>query len=71
MNDVIKKVKDAINGLVGVIIALLVLMVFANMTYDTGMDPVGGIIRFLDGFLSNGFAGLLALVLFVWFAERK
>jgi|FLOH01.1.fsa_nt_gi hypothetical protein len=71
MSDVLSKVKETISGLVGIIIAFLVLIVFANMAYETGMDPIGGIIGFLDGFLNNGFAGLLALIVFVWFAEKK
>jgi hypothetical protein len=71
MSDVLSKVKETISGLVGIIIAFLVLIVFANMVYETGMDPIGGIIGFLDGFLNNGFAGLLALIVFVWFAEKK
>ncbi|MBC8377521.1 MAG: hypothetical protein H8E26_15895 [FCB group bacterium] len=71
MSDVLLKVKEVINGLVGIMIAFLVLIVFANMIYETGMDPISGIITFLAGFLNNGFAGLLALIVFVWFAEKK
>jgi len=71
MSDVLLKVRETIGGLVGIIIAFLVLIVFANMIYETGMDPIGGIINFLSGFLNNGFAGLLALIVFVWFADRK
>ena len=70
MNDTLKKVKEVISGLVGIVVAFLVLIVFANMVYDTGMDPIGGIIAFLGGFLNNGFAGLLALVVFVWFLDK-
>ncbi len=71
MSDVLSRVKETISGLVGIIIAFLVLIVFANMVYETGMDPIGGIIDFLGRFLNNGFAGLLALIVFVWFADKK
>jgi hypothetical protein len=70
MNDVLSRVKDTIQGLVGIVISFIVLMVFANMIYSTGMDPIGGIIAFLSSFLNNGFAGLLALVVFVWFIDN-
>ncbi len=70
MNDALKKVKEIISGLVGIVVAFLVLIVFANMVYETGMDPIGGIIAFLGSFLNNGFAGLLALVVFVWFLDK-
>jgi len=70
MNDVLVKVKETISGLVGIVVAFLVLIVFANMVYETGMDPIGGIINFLGSFLNNGFAGLLALVVFVWFLDN-
>jgi hypothetical protein len=70
MNDALKKVKEIISGLVGIVVAFLVLIVFANMIYETGMDPIGGIIAFLGSFLNNGFAGLLALVVFVWFLDK-
>jgi len=70
MNDVLSRVKETINGLVGIVISFLVLMVFANMVYTTGMDPIGGIIAFIGSFLNNGFAGLLALVVFVWFIDN-
>lgn len=70
MADVINKVKEFIGGLVGVLIAFAVLLVFANVVYDTGFDPIGGIVSLLDQFLNNGFAGLLALVVFVWFFKK-
>jgi len=70
MNDVLSKVKEAISGLVGIVVSFLVLIVFANMVYTTGMDPISGIISFLNSFLNAGFAGLLALVVFVWFLDK-
>ncbi len=69
MDDILKKVKETISGLVGIVIAFLVLIVFANMVFDTGFDPIGGIVTFLGNFLNNGFTGLLALVVFVWFVQ--
>ncbi|NQV15497.1 hypothetical protein HQ531_08575 [bacterium] len=69
MDDILKKVKETISGLVGIVVAFLVLIVFANMVFETGMDPIGGIIAFLGNFLNNGFTGLLALVVFVWFLQ--
>jgi len=70
MADAFKKVQEFINGFVGVLIAFLVMLVFANMVFDTGFDPINGIIGFLNQFLNNGFAGLLALVVFVWFFNK-
>ncbi|MBT3576673.1 MAG: hypothetical protein HN995_09510 [Candidatus Marinimicrobia bacterium] len=69
MDDILKKVKETISGLVGIVVAFLVLIVFANMVFDTGMDPIAGIINFVGNFLNNGFTGLLALVVFVWFVQ--
>ena len=69
MDDILKKVKETISGLVGIVVAFLVLIVFANMVFETGMDPIGGIINFVGNFLNNGFTGLLALVVFVWFVQ--
>ncbi|MFQ6605557.1 MAG: hypothetical protein ACE5D8_08405 [Fidelibacterota bacterium] len=67
MADVLNKVKDFITGLVGILISFAVLLVFANIVFDTGFDPIGGIVMLVGSFLNNGFAGLLALVVFVWF----
>ncbi|RMF09295.1 MAG: hypothetical protein D6762_04085 [Candidatus Neomarinimicrobiota bacterium] len=67
MADVLQKVKDFLSGIVGILISFAVLLVFANIVFDTGFDPVGGIVSLVQQFLTNGFAGLLALVVFVWF----
>jgi hypothetical protein len=46
---------------------LIVLFVFVNILYSTGFDPVGGIIDLVSSFAEGGFAGLLALLVFVSF----
>ena len=52
---------------VGVIKALIVLFVFVNIVYSTGFDPIGGIVDLVNTFLDGGFAGLLALLVFLSF----
>ncbi|MFQ6614898.1 MAG: hypothetical protein ACE5D1_08650 [Fidelibacterota bacterium] len=70
MADVLGKVKDFITGIVGILISFAVLLVFANIVFDTGFDPIGGIVSLVTQFLANGFSGLLALVVFVWFLSE-
>ena len=47
--------------------ALIVLFVFVNIIYSTGFDPIGGIVDLVNTFLDGGFAGLLALLVFLSF----
>ena len=65
MADVSSTVQNVVGGIVSLIKGLIVLFVFANIVYDTGFDPVYGIINLVDSFLSGGFAGLLALLVLV------
>ena len=44
------------------------MFVFVNILYSTGFDPIGGIVDLVESFLDGGFAGLLALLIFVSFA---
>jgi RsiW-degrading membrane proteinase PrsW (M82 family) len=67
MADVNSTVKSAASGIVGVIKALIVLFVFVNIVYSTGFDPIGGIVDLVNTFLDGGFAGLLALLVFLSF----
>ena len=67
MADVSSTVENVVGGIVSLIKGLIVLFVFANIVYDTGFDPVYGIINLVDSFLSGGFAGLLALLVLVSF----
>ena len=65
--DVTSTVQNAASGGVGVIKALIVLFVFVNINYSTGFDPIGGIVDLVNTFLDGGFAGLLALLVFLSF----
>ena len=67
MADVNSTVQNAATGVVGVIKALIVLFVFVNIVYSTGFDPIGGIVDLVNTFLDGGFAGLLALLVFLSF----
>ena len=67
MADVTSTVQNAASGVVGVIKALIVLFVFVNIIYSTGFDPIGGIVDLVNTFLDGGFAGLLALLVFLSF----
>ena len=67
MADVNATVQNAAAGIVGVIKALIVLFVFVNIIYSTGFDPIGGIVDLVNTFLDGGFAGLLALLVFLSF----
>ena len=67
MADVSSTVENVVGGIVSLIKGLIVLFVFENIVYDTGFDPVYGIINLVDSFLSGGFAGLLALLVLVSF----
>ena len=67
MADVTSTVQNAASCVVGVIKALIVLFVFVNIIYSTGFDPIGGIVDLVNTFLDGGFAGLLALLVFLSF----
>ena len=67
MADINATVASAASGIVGVIKALIVLFVFVNFVYSTGFDPIGGIVELVNTFLDGGFAGLLALLVFLSF----
>ena len=67
MADVNSTVSNAASGVVGVIKALIVLFVFVNIVYSTGFDRIGGIVDLGNTFLDGGFAGLLALLVFLSF----
>ena len=67
MADVNSPVSNAASGVVGVIKARIGLFVFVNIVYSTGFDPIGGIVDLVNTFLDGGFAGLLALLVFLSF----
>ena len=67
MADVSSTVQDIVSGIVSLIKGLIVLFIFVNILYSTGFDPVGGIIDLVSAFVDGGFAGLLALLVFVSF----
>ncbi|MBT3477966.1 MAG: hypothetical protein HOA15_08325 [Candidatus Marinimicrobia bacterium] len=68
MADFTSTVQGIANSVVGLIKALIVMFVFVNIIYSTGFDPIGGIVDLVESFLDGGFAGLLALLIFVSFA---
>ncbi|NOZ03195.1 MAG: hypothetical protein GXO92_01110 [FCB group bacterium] len=67
MADVSATVENVVTGIVSLIKGLIVLFVFANILFATGFDPIGGLIDLVNAFLDGGFAGLLALLVFVAF----
>jgi len=67
MADVTTTVGNAVSGIVNLIKALIVLFVFVNIIWATGIDPVSGLMDLVDSFMEGGFAGLLALLLLVSF----
>ncbi len=67
MADVSATVENVVNGIVSLIKGLIVLFVFANILFATGFDPIGGLIDLVNAFLDGGFAGLLALLVFIAF----
>ncbi len=68
-----KNVTGTINDVAGAIVTLakglVVAFVFVNLLYTTGFDPIGGITNLIDSFLTGGFTGLLALVVFASFLK--
>lgn len=67
MTDVSGIVTKVVDNVVTLIKGLVILFVFANLLYATGFDPIGGIIDLIESFLDGGLAGLLALLVFIWF----
>lgn len=65
MADVSSTVNNVVTGIVSLIKGVIVLFVFANILYSTGLDPVGGIVDLVNTFLDGGLAGLLALLFLV------
>ena len=68
-----KNVAGAINEVAGAVVAvikgLVVAFVFANLLYQTGMDPINGITELVNAFLGGGLPGLLALMVFASFIK--
>ena len=58
-------ITSTLSGLTGVVKAAVIFIVFANILYPTGMDPLGGIMNLVDTFLNGGVTGLLVLVVFL------
>ncbi len=67
MADVASTVNSVVGGIVSLIKGLVVLFVFANILYPTGLDPVLGLTELVNSFMDGGLAGLLALLIFVSF----
>ena len=65
MADINTTVQNAASGIVSVVKALIVLFVFVNILYSTGFSPIDGIVDLVNMFLDGGFAGLLALLVFL------
>lgn len=69
MADVSGIVTKVLDNVVTLIKGLVVLFVFAGILWQLPdlIDPIGGIIDLVDSFLEGGLAGLLALLVFIWF----
>ena len=70
INEFNATVTSAAAGLIGVLKALIVLFVFANILYSTGLDPVTGIVNLVNTFLGGGLSGLLALMFLVSLMDK-
>lgn len=55
-------VTNAIGGVVSVVKGLIIVFVFANIIYQTPLNPIEGIKTLVDSFLFGGLTGLLALL---------
>ena len=71
MKNVTVMINDVAGSFVTLIKALIVAAIFANLLYTTGFNPVGHIVDLVNTFLGGGLAGLLALMVFVSFANSK
>ena len=68
MADFTSTVSGIATSVVGLVKALIVMVVFVNIIYSSGFDPIGGIVDLVESFLDGGFSGLLALLIFVSWA---
>ena len=71
MKNVTVMINDVAGSFVTLIKALIVAAIFANLLYTTGFNPVGHIVDLVNTFMNGGLAGLLALMVFVSFANSK
>ena len=71
MKNVTVMINDVAGSFVTLIKALIVAAIFANLLFTTGFNPVGHIVDLVNTFLGGGLAGLLALMVFVSFANSK
>ena len=69
MKNVTASINDISAAIVGVIKGLIVAFVFANILYNTGFDPIAGIVSLVETFLNGGLLGLLALLVFASFIK--
>ena len=69
MKNVTASINDISAAIVGVIKGLIVAFVFANILYNTGFDPIQGIVNLVETFLNGGLLGLLALLVFASFIK--
>ena len=58
-------VTNAIGGIVTVVKGLIVVFVFANIIYQTPLNPIEGIKSLVDSVLFGGVTGLLTLLVLV------
>ncbi|MCH7733178.1 MAG: hypothetical protein IIB44_11845 [Candidatus Marinimicrobia bacterium] len=73
MADVSGIITKVVDNLVTLIKGLVIFFVFAGIlwNYPYDINPIGGIIDLVESFLDGGLAGLLALLVFVWFLGNK
>ena len=71
MKNVTVMINDVAGGFVTLIKALIVAAIFANLLFTTGFNPVAHIVALVNTFMNGGLAGLLALMVFVSFANSK
>ena len=69
MKNAAAMINEGAGALVSLIKGLIVAAVFAGILFDTGFNPINGIVSLVDSFLTGGLAGLLALLVFASFVK--
>ena len=70
VKNIVSSITDAVQSLVGVATALIVLSVFAGILFGGsvfGVSVVENVIALIQAFLDAGFTGLLALLVLLSF----
>ena len=70
IEDIMCIVRCVVGALIHLVAAVFVLAVLFNLFFVTAhFDVVKNLVHVINGFLGGGFGGLIALVIFVFFAS--